>query len=417
MSTRKEVLRSPLHRPAFTRLWLGLVISRLGDQFTLIALIWFLLQLTGSGAAIGLMVLCFQLPTIISSPLMGKLLDRYQPRTVMAVDNFGRACVIAAIPVLYWFGALQLWMVYVLAMFTGILSPATEVGLRLVIPRLVTDEELERANSLSSISWDFATLVGPAIAGFLVTFISGPGVLVIDAASFVLMGTMVLTLSRMQREQARKEMYDNRRSLLGFGAIFRMKAVRLLTVLTLLFLFAQGLAEVAIPVYSEKTLGTGAEGYGLLMSAFGVGSLLALMLISQFWSRNERQGLSLASILVLSGLLLIPVVFLRTLPMALLFMGLAGFAAAPYYVVEQLLIQRLVPRDVQGQVFGARGALSVAGYPLGGAAGGALMVGIAAPFVVGMSALLCIGMGSACLVSPTLRTMRRNGSSEWVTTA
>jgi len=147
------------------------------------------------------------------------------------------------------------------------------------------------------------------------------------------------------------------------------------------------------------------------------GVLAGSLLISQFWSRNERQGLSLASILVLSGLLLIPVVFLRTLPMALLFMGLAGFAAAPYYVVEQSLIQRLVPGDVQGQVFGARGALSVAGYPLGGAAGGALMVGIAAPFVVGMSALLCIGMGSACLVSPTLRTMRRNGSSERVTTA
>ncbi len=58
MSTRKEVLRSPLHHPAFRRLWLGLVISRLGDQFTVIALIWFVLQLTGSGVAIGLLVFC-----------------------------------------------------------------------------------------------------------------------------------------------------------------------------------------------------------------------------------------------------------------------------------------------------------------------------------------------------------------------
>src|SRR5712692_808764 len=137
MSTRKEVLRSPLHHPAFRRLWLGLVISRLGDQFTMIALIWFVLQLTGSGVAIGLVVLCFQLPTIISSPLMGKLLDRYQPRIVMAVDNFGRACIVAAIPALYWLGVLQLWMVFVLALFSGILSPATEVGCRIVIPRLV----------------------------------------------------------------------------------------------------------------------------------------------------------------------------------------------------------------------------------------------------------------------------------------
>jgi len=119
------------------------------------------------------------------------------------------------------------------------------------------------------------------------------------------------------------------------------------------------------------------------MSAFGVGPLLALVLISQFWSRKKRQGLALATIVVLSGLLLLSLVFLRTLPVAMLCIALAGFAAAPYYVVEQSLMQRLVPKNVQGQVFGARGALSVAGYPLGGAIGG----------------LLCIGLGCACLVS------------------
>jgi predicted MFS family arabinose efflux permease len=123
------------------------------------------------------------------------------------------------------------------------------------------------------------------------------------------------------------------------------------------------------------------------------------MLISQFWLFSKRQGLSLATILVLSGLLLLPLVFLRTLPVAMLFMALAGFAAAPYYVVEQSLMQRLVPKNVQGQVFGARGALNVAGYPLGGATGGVLMAAIAVPFVIGISALLCIGLGCVCLVS------------------
>ena len=80
MSTHKALQHSPLRRPAFRRLWLGLVISRLGDQFTIISLVWFVLQLTGSGIAIGLVVFCFDLPTILSSPLIGKLLDRYQPR-------------------------------------------------------------------------------------------------------------------------------------------------------------------------------------------------------------------------------------------------------------------------------------------------------------------------------------------------
>ncbi len=405
MSTHKEIQRSPLHRPAFRRLWVGLVISRLGDQFTIIALVWFVLQLTGSGIAIGLVVFCFQLPTIISSPLMGKLLDRYQPRTIMAIDNFGRACIIASIPLLYMLGALHLSMVYVLALFSGILSPATEVGCRIVIPRIVPDEELEKANSLSSISWDFATLIGPALAGVLVTVISAPAVLLLDAVSFLLMGAMAISLPQMQNVLTGQGAVEKHRSLLGFGTIFRMKTLRFLTVLTLLFLFTQGLAEVAVPVYSQNTLKTGAIGYGLLMSAFGVGSLLSLSLISSFWSRKKRQLFSLAIILILSGLFLAPLVFLRMLPLAMLFMTLAGFAAAPYYVVEQSLMQRLVPKNVQGQVFGARGALSISGYPLGGVTGGVLMMSMAAPLVIGVSALLCIGMGCVCFIRSTNQTL------------
>src|SRR5207237_5466736 len=98
---------------------------------------------------------------------------------------FGRALIIAAIPLLFWLGTLHLWMVYTLALCAGVLSPATEVGVSIVIPRLVDDAGLERANSLSSISWDFATLVGPAPAGFLVLVTGAPGVLLIDAATFL----------------------------------------------------------------------------------------------------------------------------------------------------------------------------------------------------------------------------------------
>src|SRR5437016_10941973 len=184
-----------------------------------------------------------------------------------------------------------------------------------------------------------------------------------------------------------------------------MKALRFLTVLTLLCLFTQGLAEVAVPVYSQNTLKTGAVGYGLLMSAFGVGSLLSLSLISQFWSRKKRQLFSLAIILILSGLFLAPLVFLRMLPLAMLFITLAGFAAAPYYVVEQSLMQRLVPKNVQGQVFGARGALSIAGYPLGGVTGGVLMMSMSAPLVIGVSALLCIVMRCVCFIRSTNQTL------------
>jgi MFS family permease len=398
---------SPLERPAFRRLWSGLTISRMGDALTIVALTWFVLQLTGSGLAIGLLVLCFQLPAMVSSPLIGKLLDRFQPRLIMGLDNFWRAAIIAAIPILYWSGNLHLWMVYGLALCAGTLAPATEIGMRVVIPRLVTWKELERANALSSITWDAATLVGPAMAGFLVFYINAPAVLLLDALTFVFMGMMAISLPRLAQARAGELGKQGKRSLPGFGAIIRTRSILWLTVLTLLFLFAQGLAEVAMPLYSQRTLGAGSAGYGLLMSAFGAGSLLALALLSQRWVGRERQGVSLALILFFSGLLLLPLLLIRSLPVAIVVMALAGCAAAPYYVVEQTLTQRLVPEQVRGQVFGARGSLNVAGYPLGSAVGGVLLGALAAPLVIGVPALLCIAMACACLVSPTMRGLRR----------
>jgi len=80
------VARGPLRSSAFLRLWLGLSISYLGDQFTTIALLWFVLQLTGSGAAVSFVLLCFQLPGMLTGPLLGMLLDRWQPRFVMGID-------------------------------------------------------------------------------------------------------------------------------------------------------------------------------------------------------------------------------------------------------------------------------------------------------------------------------------------
>jgi MFS family permease len=382
--------------------------SRAGDALTMVALIWFVLQMTGSGVAMGVVVLCFQLPAIVSSPLVGLVLDRAQPRLVMAVDNFGRAGIIAAIPLLYQLGVLQLWMVDALALGAGILSPATEVGLKTIMPRLVPSEELERANALSASSWDFATLVGPAVAGFLIILLQAPLVLLLDAVTFLLMGAAVLALPRLQ-QTGDEHPQDGKRSgqMLGFGALLRMRPVLLLSLLTLCFLFMQGLTEIAIPVYSQKTLGAGSAGYGLLMTTFSLGSLIALAAISQRWTHRRSPGVALAAIVVLSGLALAPLTVVRTLPLALVVMGLVGLAAAPYYVVEQSITQRLVPDGVRGQVFGARGALNVAGYPLGGLLGGVLLGTLGAPLVFGVGALLCLAMAAACLASPPLRKLRQ----------
>src|SRR5260370_29529870 len=98
LMARSAAVGAPLRHPAFQRLWLGLSISYLGDQFTIIALLWFVLQLTGSGAAVGLVILCFDLPRVVTGAVLGRLLDPYQPRLGMGYDHLGPAGLLPAVP-------------------------------------------------------------------------------------------------------------------------------------------------------------------------------------------------------------------------------------------------------------------------------------------------------------------------------
>ena len=285
---RTVAVGAPLRDPAFQRLWLGLSISYLGDQFTIIALLWFVLEVTGSGAAVGLVILCFDLPGVVTGAILGRLLDRYQPRLVMGLDNLARAALIAAIPTLYALGSLQLWHVFVLALLAGALSPATTAGVRAFVPHLVDDAALDRANSLTATSLQFSFLAGPVAAGFVVARLGGPWALFIDAASFLLMGLLMLTLPTITREPPVAQHAAANRWL-GFGALFGLRHVPAITILSLVFFFSYGPLEAALPVYSSQTLHANASGYGLLWTGFGVGAfagVLTLTKLSHRWRPN-----------------------------------------------------------------------------------------------------------------------------------
>jgi MFS family permease len=399
-------VETPWRHPAFQRLWLGLSLSYLGDQFTIIALLWFMLQLTGSGAAVGLVILCFDLPGVVTGTILGRLLDRYQPRLVMGIDNLVRAALIAAIPTIYAFGSLQLWHVCVLALLAGALSPATAAGVRAFVPHLVSDDALDRANALTATSLQFSYLAGPAAAGFVVATLGGPWALFIDAATFLLMGLLMLTLPTIAREPPAVVRPAASNRWLGFGALFGLRHVPAITLLSFVFFFSYGPLEAALPVYSAQTLHANANGYGLLWTGFGAGAFAGVLMLTKR-SQRWRPSMALPMIAVLWGALLCPLFFIRQLPLAMLFLAAAGASWAPYSPMETTLLQRLIPAEMRGQVFGARHSLVGAATPLGAAFGGLLLQYLTAPTVIGISGLACILAGLGGLVSPSLRQLPR----------
>lgn len=386
--------------PAFGRLWVGRLVSLFGDAFTLVALPWFVLQVTGSGTATAGILLALQFPAIVTSMLIGWLIDRFQPCAIITIDNSLRTLIIGLIPILYWFGWLELWLLFLLTFMAGMLAPATEVGARSILPELVEDKDLDAANMLWSFSLNLSLVIGPAVAGVLVASFGGPSVLLIDAGTFAVMAITAVTLPTLKRSNAATESPISER--LGLRQLWDMKVVRYTTLLSLVFFFSYGPLEAALPLYSDAVLQTDARGYGLLWSALAVGALIGT-LSSTTLSRRLRLGVALPLIALLWGASLLPMVFINELWSAsgLLFLG--GLMWGPYTPMETTLLQRNIPKAQLGRVFGARSTLLIGGSPLGLALGGILLAFVPSTFVIVFSALACILVGLITLASPIFR--------------
>jgi predicted MFS family arabinose efflux permease len=384
--------------PAVRRLSAGMLLSRTGDQLTTIALVWFVLDLTGSGAAVGLVLLCAGLPPVVTGPLLGRVLDRWPLRRVMVADNLARAALVAAIPTLHWLGRLDLPLLYGLTLAAGALVPATDVGVRVALPRLVDQAELERANVLVSVGDQASALVGPALGGLLVGLVGAPPVLLGDAASFLAMAALVGPLP-----DAAGPAVPPPATGPATRAPLADPTVRTVLGLTLVYFLAYGPLEPALPLYSRDMLQAGAGGYGLLWSAFGAGALAGLATVPAVG--RLRPGLALAGNAVAWGAALLPLLAIAAIMPAMATLALGGLVWAPYVTLESSLLQRVVPAPALGRVFGVRRALTAAAMPLGAAAGGLLLQRATPTAVIGLSAVTCMLAGAAALCSPALHRL------------
>jgi MFS family permease len=333
---------------------------------------------------------------------IGSLIDRFQPRTIIAIDNALRTLIVGLIPVLYWFGWLEIWTLFLLTFLAGMLVPATEVGARSLLPELVEDKDLDAANMLWSFSLNLSLVIGPAVAGLLVASFGGPSVLFVDAITFAVMALVAITIPSVERSKSTLQAPLSER--LGLRQLWDMKIVRYTTLLSLVFFFSYGPLEAALPVYSGAILKTDARGYGLLWSALAIGALIGT-LSSSALSKRLRLGVALPLIALLWGASLLPMMFTNKLYLACSLLFLGGLMWGPYTPMETTLLQRSVPKAQLGRVFGARSTLLIGGSPLGLAVGGILLAFVPVTIVIAFSALACILVGLGGLVAPAFRRL------------
>ncbi|MEA2660091.1 MAG: hypothetical protein QOF64_2826 [Candidatus Binatota bacterium] len=386
----------------FRLIWWGEVVSQTGTQIALVALYVQVFDLTGSSVAVGAVGLVQLVPMIVTSLLMGPVIDRVDRRKILIGAQLGQAAAAS----LLLFGAVMgdppLVLVYgaaaLNAAFVSVALPTRSA----VTPSLVPTEMLPAATALNQVMWNTAAVVGPAVGGVLVARVGLTWAYGIDFATYgvaFMCAVMLRPLLPIRDENAEQE-----RGLTAvLGGLRYLKGRRVLQSTFTIDIVAMvfGMPRALFPVLALEQFHRGKEVVGLLFSAAAAGALIGA-LTSGWVSRIRRMGLAiLVAVALWGGAIALFGLVGDRLWLAFVLLAFAGSADVVSAVFRSTIQQMTVPDDLRGRLSSFNILVVTGGPRLGDAEAGFVASAFSPTVSVVSGGLLClVGVGAIALAVP-----------------
>ena len=348
--------RKLLNNPPLLTLWGGEFTSRVGESFFQIALLWYLLEVTGSSLATGLVTMVSFMPALVVGVWAGVLVDRWNFRAILTGANLARAMLAAAIPLLFLAGGLTVWMLGVLAFLLACASAFFNPARDAVIPLLAAPQDLLAANSLVQSAWQFSLLVGPFLAALALPFMPIVYLFALVAAAFLISLAAVLRLPRATRPDRASTpptagTHFRAEFRAGLAALWRDRRVFSIWALTgVNNFFLMGAVIVGIPVYVKTYLGGTATDFALVEGTYAGGMIISTWVIARHGHRFNPVRLLLWA-LIYDGLTYLPLLWVNSVEGTLITIFIHSFGIPAITISRLTALHRMVPQQVQGRIF------------------------------------------------------------------
>ena len=401
-SLREELairFRALRHRN-FRIFWTGQLVSVVGTWMQSVAQGWLMHRLTSSPLMLGLLGFCQFVPVTLLTLNAGVLVDRMDKRRLILITQTCALAQAVTLAVVVTTGAVQPWMVLALALVFGVINAFDLPARQSFLIEMVGKEDLSNAIALNSAAFNGARVIGPAVAGALMATVGEAGCFWVNAFSYVGVLGGLLLMSPVGRSGLR----DGSASLRdGVRYAWSVQPVRNLL---LLLAVAAGLGfqyMVLLPVYARDILGTDAQAYGLMVAAFGLGSLLSAVWMTRHLSRWDlRRNLLLG--LAAGGIGMGLFAWSRSLPLTLAMGFVAGFGLILYVASTNTLIQLTIEDRYRGRIMSLYTLMFVGTAPIGALLAGGIAQRVGAPVATSVCGVILLG--SALWVSYRLRVIR-----------
>ena len=343
------MLRVLRHRD-FALLWLGQAVSLVGDGIYLVSIAWLVYDISNTPSALGIVGLAWTLPQVAALLFAGVLTDRFERRRLLVLADLLRVVAVGGIAALALTDSAALWSVVVLVVVYGFGEALFQPAFTAIVPSVVPQEQLLQASALRELVEPVGMrFAGPALGGLLIA-VSGVGTaFVVDASTFALSALAVSLITRRPAPAVEKRSVGH--DLRAGFAFVRERRWLWVTLVSaaLTLLAAYGPLEVLLPYLIRNDLGGDAATYGLVLSAGGLGSIGAALLLSR--TGAPRRHMTFMYVAWAFGTLVQALFAIAGSAWQMCIVAFVGFGLATAgMVVWNTLMQTLVPSDMLGRV-------------------------------------------------------------------
>lgn len=369
----------------------GQVISVSGTWMQRVAQSWLVLELTGSGTAVG-GVTAFQfLPILIMAPMGGLLADRMDKRRVLYVSQSLAGLIALSLGVLVLTDTVELWMVYGLALALGLVGSFDNPARHAFVMEMVGRDRLPNAVGLNSVLVNTARIVGPAIGGVLIVTVGIGICFLINAVSYLAMIAALLTMRSGEIERSRREprRRGQLREVLRYvrqEPVLRIPLVMMAVVGLLAYEF-----EVVLPLLARFTFGGGADTFGVMFAAMGVGAIAGGLYTA---TRGERPARILIRMCAALGVAILVAALMPVLWLELVALVVVGATATSFLTLGNAVLQLHSEPEMRGRVVALRAVAILGARPIGAPVVGWIGEHLGPRYALGVGAVAALAVAA-----------------------
>lgn len=384
-------LRAFKHRN-YRLFYMGQSASLIGTWMQTIAQAWLVLEMTDSKSALGVVTMLQFLPIMVFVLVAGVIADRVRKRDFLMVTQtiaMAQALMLAA---LVFTGSVELWHVYLLALMLGVANAFDMPTRQSFAIEMVGREDLMNAVALNSGMFNGARLIGPAIAGFIISAFGVETVFLLNGLSFIpiLISLMLIRTVDLYAVPTRDRGHPLKDLREGVSYAWRTPSIRLAIILVAMIGMFGYNFTVMLPLIAKYVLNEGSVALGFLTAAVGFGSLCSAIFLA---GRKEATRYQLFAGAAAFSVLLGGVAASQNIYLTIAFLGGIGIAGTTFATTANTSIQLAAPDEMRGRVVSLYMLLFAGSTPIGGLLMGLLADHLGTQWAIGAFAVLC-GLGT-----------------------